>query len=66
MWRLPLSDACAHAVRLGLQGCIVEWEGKKKGLYNVFSVVDRAGLSLMRMSTSDANEAMAWVQVLLA
>ncbi len=56
-------DACAHAVPLGLQGCIVEWEGKKKGKYTVFSVVDRTGLSLMRMSTSDGNEAIAWVQV---
>ena len=42
----------------------MEWEGKKKGQYHVFSVVDRTGLSLMRMSTSDPNEAEAWAQVL--
>jgi hypothetical protein len=41
----------------------VEWEGKKKGKFFCFSVVDRAGLSLMRMSTSASNDATAWVQV---
>ncbi len=46
-----------------VQGCIVEWEGRKKDNYFCFSVVDRSGLSLMRMSTSDANDAAVWVQV---
>ena len=47
------------------QGCIVEWEGTKKNHFHCFSVVDRSGLSLMRMSTSDANDAAVWVQVCL-
>ena len=47
---------------LQLQGCILEVEGKKKGQFHVFSVVDRAGFSLMRMSTSDTNNANAWLQ----
>lgn len=41
----------------------MEWEGKKKNHFYCFSVVDRSGLSLMRMSTSDANDAAVWVQV---
>ena len=43
----------------------MEWEGKKKDHFHCFSVVDRSGLSLMRMSTSDANDAAVWVQVCL-
>ncbi|CAL8469029.1 g8570 [Coccomyxa elongata] len=46
-------------------GCIVEWEGRKKDNFFCFSVVDRSGLSLMRMSTSDANDAAVWVQALV-
>jgi hypothetical protein len=45
------------------QGCILECEGKKKGQFHVFSVVDPAGFSLMRMSTSDPNDAAAWLRV---
>ena len=63
MWWVVHCTSCEGAAMGGLQGCIVEWEGRKKGQYHVFSVVDRAGLSLMRMSSSDANEALAWVQV---
>lgn len=40
----------------------MEWEGRKKDNFFCFSVVDRSGLSLMRMSTSDANDAAVWVQ----
>ncbi len=44
------------------QGCIVEVEGLKKARFWTFGVVDRGGISLMRMSTADGQAADAWVQ----
>ena len=46
------------------QGCIVEVEGVKKDRFWTFGVVDRGGISLMRLSTADGQAADAWVQAL--
>ena len=51
-------------ISVGLQGCVVELEGKKRGRYWTFSVVDPSGLSLLRMSTESEKEAEKWVEVL--
>jgi len=48
------------------QGCIVEVEGLKKERFWTFGVVDRGGISLMRLSTADGQAADAWVQALAA
>ncbi|KAK9820951.1 hypothetical protein WJX81_004802 [Elliptochloris bilobata] len=47
-------------------GCIVEVEGQKKGRFWTFGVVDRGGISLLRMSTADEHAADAWVKALMA
>lgn len=44
------------------QGCTVEWEGQK-GKNWTFSVVDKGGLSLVRLSTPEQGLAEAWVRV---
>jgi hypothetical protein len=42
----------------------VEVEGLKKDRFWTFGVVDRGGISLMRLSTADGQAADAWVQAL--
>ena len=41
----------------------MEVEGLKKGRFWTFGVVDRGGISLLRMSTADEEAADLWVQV---
>ena len=41
----------------------MEVEGLKKGRFWTFGVVDRGGISLLRMSTADEQAADLWVQV---
>lgn len=41
----------------------MEVEGKKRGKYWTFSVVDPSGLNLLRMSSENEKEAGKWVQV---
>lgn len=45
------------------QGCVIEIEGKKRGRYSTFSVVDPSGLNLLRMSSENDVEAGRWVAV---
>ena len=40
----------------------MEVEGLKKGRFWTFGVVDRGGISLLRMSTADEEAADLWVQ----
>lgn len=55
---------CPHHINLVLQGCVVEVEGRKRGKYWTFSVVDPSGLNLLRMSSENEREAGLWVEVL--
>ena len=59
-----LSQCCGNlrAASWSMQGCVVEWEGLKRK-YWTFSVVNRSGMSLVRVSSSSASDAEAWVDV---
>nr|ATZ76562.1 acyl-CoA:1,2-diacylglycerol O-acyltransferase [Lobosphaera incisa]AYE66854.1 DGAT1 [Lobosphaera incisa] len=60
-------DAVYHPRgHVNVEGCIVEWEGLKKGAYWTFQVLDpRTGASLLRLSTQDKGRAEVWVQHLV-
>lgn len=45
------------------QGCVVELEGKKRGKYWTFSIVDPSGLNLVRMSSENHAESEKWIKV---
>jgi hypothetical protein len=47
-----------------VQGCIVEYEGVKKQKHYTFGVVDRAGNSLIRVSTVLQGDAQRWMSAL--
>lgn len=47
------------------QGTIVEVEGLKNRRYWTFGVVDRSGLSLIRLSSENQAEASKWVDALV-
>jgi hypothetical protein len=49
-WRLERRLG-AHSSLIRAQGCIVEWEGLKKGKYWVFNLVGPDGLLLVRASS---------------
>lgn len=46
-----------------VQGCVVELEGKKRGKYWTFSIVDPSGLNLVRMSSENQAESEKWIKV---
>ncbi|KAK9811327.1 hypothetical protein WJX72_001878 [[Myrmecia] bisecta] len=60
-------DAVYHPRgHVNVEGCIVEWEGLKKGAYWTFQVLDpRTGTSLLRLSSQDKGKAEVWVQHLV-
>lgn len=55
-------QADSHKDALHGQGCVVEWEGRKRD-YWTFSVINRSGMSLVRVSTSASTDAQSWVDV---
>lgn len=72
---LPVSKSTAHRVNIEFQtttdaylcraqGCIVEYEGVKKHKHYTFGVVDRAGNSLIRVSTTQQGDAQRWMEAL--
>jgi hypothetical protein len=61
-----LCELLAHAFVLVTQGCILEYEGVKKQKHYTFGVVDRAGNSLIRVSTVMQGDAQRWMTALQA